>query len=66
MTKTTTRLRLALGVALLGGTAVLAGCGSSPSPVSQTTTTERTTTMAPLAPPMASTTTTTTQQIQRP
>jgi hypothetical protein len=65
MINTTSRFGLALGLVLLGGTALLAGCGSSPEPVSQTTTTERTTTMAPPPPPMA-TTTTTTQQVQRP
>lgn len=31
------RLGLALGLVLLGGTTMLAGCGSSPTPVSQTT-----------------------------
>ena len=67
MTNTNSRFSLALGIALLGGTALLAGCGSSPSPSTQTTTSssERTTTMAP-PPPMSSTTTTTTQQTQRP
>jgi len=65
MTNTPSRLGLALGFALLGGTALLAGCGSSPAPVSQTTTTERTTTMVQ-PPPMTSSTTTTTQQVQRP
>ena len=63
----TTRSRFspALGLVLLGGTTMLAGCGSSPTPVSQTTTTERTTTMVQ-PPPMATSTTTTTQQTQRP
>jgi hypothetical protein len=65
MINTTSRFGMALGIALLGSTALLAGCGSSPSPVSQTTTTERTSTMVQ-PPPMASTTTTTTQQVQRP
>jgi hypothetical protein len=65
MTNTKSRFGLALGLALLGGTATLAGCGSSPEPVSQTTTTERSSTMVQ-PPPMASTTTTTTQQVQRP
>ncbi len=65
MTNTRSRFGLALGLALLGGTAMLAGCGSSPTPVSQTTTTERTTTMVQ-PPPTATTTTTTTQQVQRP
>jgi hypothetical protein len=65
MTNTKSRFGLALGLAVLGGTTLLAGCGSSPSPVSQTTSTERTTTMAQ-PPPVASTTTTTTQQVQRP
>jgi hypothetical protein len=65
MTNTKSRFGLPLGLALLGGTALLAGCGSSPSPVSQTTSTERTTTIAQ-PPPMSSSTTTTTQQVQRP
>jgi uncharacterized lipoprotein YajG len=65
MTTTRSRFSLALGLVLLGGTTMLAGCGSSPTPVSQTTTTERTTTMAQ-PPPMATSTTTTTQQTQRP
>lgn len=67
MTTTRSRFSLALGLVLLGGTTMLAGCGSSPTPVSQTTTTERTTTMVqPPPPPMATSTTTTTQQTQRP
>jgi hypothetical protein len=65
MITTKSRFSLALGLAVLGGTATLAGCGSSPAPVSQTTTTERTTTMVQ-PPPMSSSTTTTTQQVQRP
>ena len=65
MTTTRSRFSLALGLVLLGGTTMLAGCGSSPTPVSQTTTTERTTTMVQ-PPPMATSTTTTTQQTQRP
>jgi hypothetical protein len=64
MTNTTSRYGLALGITLLGGTALLAGCG--PSPVTtQTTSTERTTTMMQ-PPPVATTTTTTTQQVQHP
>jgi hypothetical protein len=65
MTHTNLRFSLALGVALLGSTALLAGCGSSPPPVSQTTSTERTTTMVQPAP-VSTTTSTSTQQIQRP
>jgi ABC-type glycerol-3-phosphate transport system substrate-binding protein len=66
MTTTKSRFSLAIGLALLGATATLAGCGgSSPTPVSQTTTTERSTTMMQ-PPPMSSSSTTTTQQVQRP
>jgi ABC-type glycerol-3-phosphate transport system substrate-binding protein len=55
---------LTVGMALIAGTAVLAGCGG-PEPVTRTTTTEQTTTTTP-PPPATSTTTTTTQQTQRP
>jgi hypothetical protein len=65
MTTTRSPLSLALGLVLLGGTTMLTGCGSSPTPVSQTTTTERTTTMVQ-PPPLATSTTTTTQQTPRP
>jgi hypothetical protein len=59
------RFGLTVGMALIAGTAVLAGCGG-PEPVTRTTTTtEQTTTTAP-PPPVTSTTTTTTQQTQRP
>jgi hypothetical protein len=65
MTVFKSRFGLALGLVLLGGTTMLAGCGSSPTPVSQTTTTERSSTMVQ-PPPTATTTTTTSQQFQRP
>ncbi|MGA3403107.1 MAG: hypothetical protein ABSC95_28175 [Acetobacteraceae bacterium] len=59
------RFGLTVGMALLAGTAVLAGCGG-PAPVTtRTTSTEQSTTTTP-PPPMTSTTTTTTQQTQRP
>jgi hypothetical protein len=64
MTNTTSRYGLALGIALLGSTALLAGCGSSP-PMTETSTTERSSTMVQ-PQPMSSSTTTTTQQVQRP
>jgi hypothetical protein len=57
------RLGLTVGMGLIAGTAVLAGCGG-PEPVTRTTSTEQTTTTAP--PPVSSTTATTTQQAQRP
>ena len=58
------RLGLTGGMALIAGTAVLAGCGG-PEPVTRTISTEQTTTTTP-PPPTTSTTTTTTQQTQRP
>jgi ABC-type glycerol-3-phosphate transport system substrate-binding protein len=57
------RFGLTVGIALIAGMAVLAGCGG-PEPVTRTTITEQTTTTTP--PPVTSTTTTTTQQTQRP
>ena len=58
------RFRLAMGVALIAGTAVLAGCG--PEPYSRTTTSEQSTITTPA--PRATTTTTTTTDLhsQRP
>ena len=64
MPNTTSRLTLALSLALLGGTAALAGCADPPARVTRTTTTEQTTTTPP--PSVASTTTTTTRQTQHP
>ncbi len=58
----TSRLTLALSLALLAGTAVLASC--SDPPVTRTTTTEQTTTTMPR--PVVSTTTATTHQTQHP
>ncbi len=49
---------LCLGMAMMAGTALLAGCNLSP-PVTRTTVTEQTTT---IPPPVVSSTTTTTQQ----
>lgn len=60
---TKSHLNCALGLALIAGMAVLAGCGPTPTPVtSTTTTTERVTTRPLLPPPAASTTTTETQE----
>jgi hypothetical protein len=58
MTNKTSRFRLAVGVALISGMAVLAGCGSAPS--STMTRSEQTTTKT--SAPQPTTTTTTTQQ----
>jgi PBP1b-binding outer membrane lipoprotein LpoB len=58
------------GIALIAGTAILAGCSQSPPPYSRTTTTTEqvTTTPAPLPPmvPLGSTTTIETQQTHGP
>lgn len=61
-----------LALALLGGAALLSGCGPAPTPVTRTTTTtEETTTTPPILQPMVpqpvlpSTTTTQTQQFQQ-
>jgi hypothetical protein len=62
MTNTTSRFSLAVGVAMIAGTAVLSGCASSPSTVTRTSTTQQTTTTTP--PPLVSTTTTTQQTTQ--
>jgi len=62
MTKTTSRFSLAVGVAMLAGTVVLAGCGG-PS-ATRTSSTEQTTTSTPA--PVVSTTSTTTQQTNQP
>jgi hypothetical protein len=61
MTRTTSPMRLAMGLALLAPV-LLAGCGGSDQ-VQRTTTTERTTTVAPgpmQVPTQSSTSTTTT------
>ncbi len=58
----TSRLTLALSLALLAGTATLAGCAEPP--VTRTTTTEQSTTTTPR--PAVSTTTTTTHVTQHP
>lgn len=57
MSKTTSCIRVATGLALVAGMAVLSGCG--PAPYSQTSTSERTTTTIP--PPMVTTETVTTR-----
>jgi len=61
-----------LALALLAGTALLAGCGPQPTPVTRTTTTtEETTTTPPILQPVVplpvvpSTTTTQTQQFEQ-
>jgi hypothetical protein len=61
MTNKTSNLRLFPLVALLAGTALLAGCGGSDTET-KTTTTERTTTTAAPPPVTSSTTTTTIHQ----
>lgn len=60
MTDTKSSMRLLIGAALVTGTVMVVGCGSSEK-VSRTTTTEQTSTAIP-APTSSSTTTTTTQQ----
>jgi uncharacterized lipoprotein YajG len=63
MTATTSHLSHGLALALIAGTALLAGCG--PTPVTRTTTTtEETTTKPVLQPAASSTTTTETQQFR--
>lgn len=62
MTITTLHLSHALGITLIAGTALLAGC--EPAPVTRTTTTTEEITTRPLLPP-ASTTTIETQEIHR-
>jgi hypothetical protein len=57
------RFRVAVGLALIAGTTLLAGCGSKP--YSHSTTSEQTTTTTP-APQATTTTTTTEQNSQRP
>jgi hypothetical protein len=64
MTNTTSRFRLAVGVAMIAGTALLAGCGGSPPTVTRSSTSEQTTTTTPA--PVVSTTTTTTHQVSQP
>jgi hypothetical protein len=61
MTDMKSGLRVLIGAALIGGTALVAGCGSSGTPT-RTTTTEQTTTTTPAVPAVSTTTTTTTQQ----
>jgi len=61
MTDMKSGLKVLIGAALIGSTAVLAGCGSSDMPT-RTTTTEQTTTTRPATPALSTTTTTTTQQ----
>jgi hypothetical protein len=58
MTKMTSSVRAATGMALIAGIAVLSGCG--PAPYSRTTTSEQTTTTTPA--PTVSTVTTTTER----
>jgi ABC-type glycerol-3-phosphate transport system substrate-binding protein len=61
MTDTKSASRFLLAVALVSGTALLAGCGRSDRE-SRTTTTEQSTTSVPVAPVTSTTTTTNTQQ----
>jgi hypothetical protein len=60
----TKSVRVALGMALIAGTALLSGCGPDPAPITQTTTTtERTTTTPAMVPPASTTTTTETTRM---
>jgi len=63
MINSTPRVRLLALAALLAGTVLMTGCGSSDS-VTKTTTTEQTTTTTPR--PVSSSTTTTTIEQSRP
>jgi outer membrane murein-binding lipoprotein Lpp len=60
MTDMKSGLKFVIAVALVSGTALVAGCGSSDK-VTRTTTTEQSTTV-PVAPMSSTTTTTSTQQ----
>jgi hypothetical protein len=62
MINSTSCIRVATSMALIGGIAVLSGCG--PAPYSRTTTSELTTTTTP-APVVSTITTTTEQDAQR-
>jgi outer membrane murein-binding lipoprotein Lpp len=64
MTDMKSGFRFVIAVALVAGTALLAGCGGSDK-VTRTTTTEQSTTV-PMAPTTSSTTTTTSTQQSRP
>lgn len=64
MANTKSKFGVALGLALLAGSTVLAGCDASPPPVTRTISSEQTTTTMPR--PVVSSTTTTTQQTERP
>jgi hypothetical protein len=55
-------LRMLVGVAFVGTSVVLAGCGDDPQRVTRTTTTEQTTTAVPQPLNRSTTTTTTTTQ----
>jgi len=63
MTRMISTLRILTIGAVLTGTCLAAGCGSSPDRVTSTTTTEQTTRAPP--PPTVSTTTTTTEQVRQ-
>ena len=62
MIKSNSYVRLATCMTLIGGMAVLSGCGSTP--YSRTTTSEQTTTTTP-APTVSTVTTTSEQDTQR-
>lgn len=65
MTDMNSGLRFLIGVALIGGTGLLASCGGSDK-ITKTTTTEETSTTSPIAPTSSTTTTTTSTQQSRP
>lgn len=64
MTDMTLNVRSLIGIAVVAGTALVAGC-SGPDKVTKTTTTEQSTTTS-MAPPTTTTTTTTSSQQSRP
>jgi uncharacterized lipoprotein YajG len=61
MTDKKSGLKLAIGIALVAGTVMLAGCGDSDK-TTRTTTTEQSTSTMPVAPTSTTTTTTSSQQ----
>jgi hypothetical protein len=61
MSNTKSGLTVLLGVALVAGTTLLAGCGDSDK-TSRTTTTEQSSTTVPMVPTSSTTTTTSSQR----
>jgi uncharacterized lipoprotein YajG len=62
MTRSTSPFRLAIGVAVMAGSVLLAGCAAKP--YSQTTSSEQTTITTPAQPTQTTTTTTTDHSVQ--